>query len=262
MGARVERPAMLRFFSLLLGDVAVDLGYQMPLDPANWPHRLTLLRQGWRIEPICLYRPLVYYAAFGSAAIMQPFAVSVASLIEFDRYQGQFAVLTDHSQAQLAELLPADVLARLAVIQVTPSDRPGVMTACYLILDVPSARRFQPIFYIDADIVFDREGAPMLHAIAISDRIAAPFEPFSALRRSPPSGATLLQRDHCSPGDVAGFNTGTLGIPDMPAHAETLRLIRRIIANHSLLYGRGALPYADQEIANYVSFRLPISTRH
>jgi hypothetical protein len=34
------------------------------------------------------------------------------------------------------------------------------------------------------------------------------------------------------------------------------RLIRRIIANHSLLHGRGALPYADQEIANYVAFRL------
>jgi hypothetical protein len=130
------------------------------------------------------------------------------------------------------------------------------MTARYLILDVPSAWQFQPILYIDADIVFDRDVAPMLRAIATSDRIAAPFEPFSALSRSPPSGATLLQRDYCSPGDLAGFNTGTLGIPNLRAHAETLRLIRRIIANHSLLYGRGALPYADQEIANYVSFRL------
>ena len=35
-----------------------------------------------------------------------------------------------------------------------------------------------------------------------------------------------------------------------------MRLIRPIIANHSALYGRGALPYADQEIANYVPFRL------
>ena len=58
-GALVERPAMWRFFNLLLGDIAVDLRYQLPLDLANWPHRLTLLRDGWRIEQICLYRPLV-----------------------------------------------------------------------------------------------------------------------------------------------------------------------------------------------------------
>ena len=255
-GTFVERPAMWRFFNLLLGDIAIDLRYQLPLEVANWPHRLTLLRDGWRIEQICLYRPLVYYAAFGSPAIMQQFAASVVSLVEFGRYRGHIAVLTDHSQAQLAELLPADVLARIAVVQFKPSDRPGFMTARYLILDLPNAWQFQPILYIDADVMFDRDVTPMLHAIAMSDRITAPFEPFSALRRSPPSGATLLQRDYCSPGDVAGFNTGTLGIPNLRAHAETLRLIRRIIANHSLLYGRGALPYADQEIANYVAFRL------
>ena len=47
-----------------------------------------------------------------------------------------------------------------------------------------------------------------------------------------------MQRDFCSPGYMAGFNTGTLGIPNLRAHAETLRLIRRIIMNHSLLHGR------------------------
>ena len=67
------------------------------------------------------------------------------------------------------------------------------------------------------------------------------------LDKTPPSGCIL---------HMAGFNSGTLGIPNVHAHAETLRLIRRIIANHSLLHGREALPYADQEIANYVSFRL------
>jgi hypothetical protein len=55
---------------------------------------------------------------------------------------------------------------------------------------------------------------------------------------------------------MAGFNTGTLGIPNIRAHADTLRLIRRIIMNHSTLHGRMALPYVDQEIANYVSYRI------
>jgi lipopolysaccharide biosynthesis glycosyltransferase len=126
------------------------------------------------------------------------------------------------------------------------------MVARYLILDWPDAWRYQPLLYVDADIVFDRDVTPMLHAIAMSDRIAAPVELMSPLARNPSVGATLLQRDLCSPGYMAGFNSGTLGIPNVRAHAETLRLIRRIIANHSLLHGREALPYADQEIANYV----------
>jgi hypothetical protein len=47
-----------------------------------------------------------------------------------------------------------------------------------------------------------------------------------------------------------------MGIPNLRAHGAILRLIRRIIMNHSLLHGREALPYVDQEIANYVSYRL------
>ena len=147
----------------------------------------------------------------------------------------------------------ADDLARVAVLPFQPSDRPGYMAA--LILDWPDARQFQPLLYVDTGTVFDSDVAPMLRAVAISDRIAAPMELLSPLAANPALGATL-QRDFCSPGYMAGFNTGTLGIPNLRAHAETLRLIRRMIMNHSALHGRMALPYVDQEMANYVSFRL------
>jgi hypothetical protein len=130
------------------------------------------------------------------------------------------------------------------------------MAARYFILDWPDARRFQPLLYVDTDIVFDSDVTPMLRAVATSDRIAAPIEVLTSLAANPASGAALLQRDFCSPGFMAGFNTGTLGIPNLRAHAETLRLVRRIIMNHATLHGRMALPWVDQEIANYVSFRL------
>jgi hypothetical protein len=66
------------------------------------------------------------------------------------------------------------------------------------------AVQFQPLLYVDTDIVFDRDVTPMLHAIATSDRIAAPLETLSVLSTSPASGAALLQRDLCSPGFLAG----------------------------------------------------------
>jgi hypothetical protein len=255
-GALIERPTTWRFFNLQLGELMIDLRHQMPFDLASWPHRLTLLRDGWRIEQICQYRPLVYYSVFDRPEIMEQFAISVRSLIQFGRYQGQIVVLTDRASPELARMLPAECKDRVTIIPLQPHDRPGFMVARYLILDWPDAWRYQPLLYVDADIVFDRDVTPMLHAIAMSDRIAAPVELMSPLARNPSVGATLLQRDLCSPGYMAGFNSGTLGIPNVRAHAETLRLIRRIIANHSLLHGREALPYADQEIANYVSFRL------
>ena len=38
-------------------------------------------------------------------------------------------------------------------------------------------------------------------------------------------------------------------------------MLRRIVMNHSILHGRLALPYVDQEVANYVSYRLaPVDT--
>jgi hypothetical protein len=255
-GALAERPTTGGLFHLHVGDLAADLRFQVPFDLTNWPQRLTLLRDGWRIDQICRFHPLIYYAAFGQREILEQFAISLRSLIEFGHYQGPVVVLTDQTPGALAEFLPAEDLARVAVLPFQPNDRSGYMAARYVVLDWPDAWTFQPLLYIDTDSVFDRDVTPMLRAVATSDRIAAPIELLSTLSGSPASGAALMQRDFCSPGFMAGLNTGTLGIPNLRAHAETLRLIRRIIMNHSILHGRMALPYVDQEIANYVSFRL------
>jgi hypothetical protein len=255
-GTLAERPTLGPLFHIHVGDLSADLRFQLPFDLAGWPDRLTLLRDAWRIDQICQYRPLIYYSAFGSPEILQQFAISLRSLLEFGRYQGAIVVLTDQMPATLADFVPADDLARVALLQFQPSDRPGFMAARYLIMEWPDAWRFQPLLYVDTDTVFDRDVTPMLHVVATSDRIAAPIELRSTLSGNPASGAALLQRDFCSPGFMAGFNTGTLGIPNLRAHAETLRLIRRIIMNHAAVHGRSALPFVDQEIANYVSYRI------
>lgn len=96
----------------------------------------------------------------------------------------------------------------------------------------------------------------MLHAIALSDRIAAPIEVFSPLASAPSVGSTLLQQDGCSPRFACGFNSGTLGIPNLTQHVQSLRLIRRLLVNMATLNGRQTQPWVDQEVANYVSYRI------
>ena len=164
-GYLTERPTTGELFHLHVGDLSADLRFQLPFDLANWPDRLTLLRDGWRIDQICQYRPLIYYAAFGSPEIFEQFAISVRSLIEFGHYQGPIVVLTDQTpEAPGRTSSPAEDLARVALLQFQPSDRPGFMAARYLILDWPDAWRFQPLLYVDTDTVFDRDVTPMLHA--------------------------------------------------------------------------------------------------
>ncbi len=243
------------FSELDLGPMKVDLRWQVPFDLSAWPNRLTLLRDGWRIEQICRFRPLVYFAAFGNQAIMRQFALSVRSLVTFGGYDGDIAVLTDHTPEEISALLPAFDRPRVLVLRCDARDRVAFMAARYTIADWADAWQYQPLLYVDTDTIFDADIAPILRAVACSDRISAPVEAMSPMRTSAPAGAGLLQLDDCDPRWRHGFNSGTLGIPNLFEHAHTLRLIGRIIANNTALNGRDSLPYADQEVANYVSFK-------
>jgi len=243
------------FHEINIGTVRADLRWQMPLDLSQWPNRLTLLRDGWSIQQICRYRPLVYFAAFGDEAIMAQFAIATRSLVDFGGYDGDIAVLTDRDPAEIERMLPRSVPSRCIVLPIEARDRMAFMAARYAIADWADGWKYQPILYVDTDTVFDADIASMLQAIALSDRLSAPVEHMSPLRSSAPVGAGLLQLDGHDPGSRYGFNSGTMGIPNLASHATTLRLIAKIVANRASSEGREALQFADQEIANYVGYR-------
>ncbi len=243
-------------FTLEIGSLSVDLRWNLPLDLSEFPHRLTLLRDGWRIDQIYRYRPLVYYAAFGDAAIIQQFALNLRSLVTAGGYEGDVAVLTDRSIDEIRALAPPMMRGSLVVLRSEARDRVGGMAARLVISGWRDAWTFQPILYADTDIIFDLPVTPMLYAITQSDRIAAPKEPHASLAGSVFVGSNLLLDDGCDPGSVMGFNTGTLGIPNIGRHSHTIELIGRILRNRATILGRDAMPVAEQPIANYVSFRV------
>jgi len=244
------------FCGLKLGPLAFDLRWQVPFDLSAWPNRLTLLSDGWRIEQVCRFRPLVYFTAFGNEAIMRQFALSVRSLVTFGRYEGDIAVMTDRTPEEIAAMLPAFDRPRVLVFPCPARERTGFMAARYSIPDWPEAWQYQPLLYADVDTIFDADIAPVLRAIACSDRISAPLEWFSPLRTTVSVGASLLQRDGCEPGSEIGFNSGTLGIPNLFEHAHPLRMIGRIMTNNATLKAPGSRDDDDQVVANYVSFKL------
>jgi hypothetical protein len=252
---RPEHGSLPGGFVMRVGPLAVDLRWNLPFDRSEWPHRLPVLRDGWRIDLIYRFRPLVYFAAFGGPAFMQQFALSLESLVTAGAYEGAIAVLTDKTPAEISMLVPPGMRSPLVVLPTAACDRLAYMAARLTIGDWADAKDFQPLLYVDADILFDLPVAPMLRAIARSDRISAPAEP-EPLASSVFVGGHLLQADNCSPGSKMGFNSGTLGIPNLRRAGRMLDLIGRVIQNRATFCGRNGLPYADQPIANYVLFRL------
>jgi hypothetical protein len=244
------------WFALKFGGLSVDLRYQLPFDLTSWPFRLIVLRDAWKIEAVCLFRPLVYFTAYCDPAVVQQLYESIRSLIDIGCYAGAVLVFTDRDASEIARNVPQVPADQLSVYRTEPTDLAGFVSSKYAILDIPWAAQFQPILFCDPDVVFDADVAPMLYALARSDRIAAPAEEYAPMRSAASAGSGLLQLDGCSPGLRVGFNAGTLGIPNLAAHGATLRLIRTIIINHSDDKGRQQLGWIDQEVANYVSFRL------
>ncbi len=243
-------------FSLWLGAASFDLRYQLPFDLDPVPLRLTLLRDGWRVEQALLFRPLVYFCVLSSRPILEQLFLSLHSLLRFGRYDGAVHLLTDCRPAEILAQVPDLAPGRLSVQRLPATDRVGAVASRHSITDWPHAALFQPVLFADTDTVFDSDIIPMLAAVATSERICAPVERFSPRRSAASAGAHLLAEDGIDPADALGFNAGTLGIPNLVEHGHVLRLIRRVVANRSDLLGRGHFSWVDQPIANYVSHRL------
>ncbi len=250
------RPASIEpGFVVRIGPLDIDLRWNLPFETGDWPNRLTVSRDAWKIERLFRYRPLVYFAAYGDALVMRQFALAVTSLLTVGAYDGEIVVLTDKTPAEIGALFPDLMPARLVLLPMPAVDRVAYLASRYAIAIWPGAWDFQPLLYVDADLLFDRPVAPMLHAVAQAEHICAPPEQYP-LGETHVIGGHLLADDGCHPPPGRmGFNSGTLGIPNMRTHAGTLSLIARTLRNRRTVVGRQAETFVDQPIANYLAYR-------
>ena len=243
-------------FALRIGAMEVDLRWNLPFDRSEFPHRLILLREGWLIEPIFRYRPLVYFVVYGDESVMRQFAMAAISLVTVGQYDGEILAISDKPFDEIMALFPPDFAVPIAVLPVPAADRVGYIAARFILASWPEARSFQPVLYADTDILFDRPIAPMLHAIAQADRICAVEEPH-LLADSERVGSDLLRDDGCDPPpDRYGFDGGILGIPNMDRHGHVLETIVRTLRNRLAVVGRRSVQCVDRPISNYVAYRL------
>ncbi|MCB8882733.1 hypothetical protein ACELLULO517_20985 [Acidisoma cellulosilytica] len=230
-----------------------DLRYQLPLLGEHEGRQLTLLRDSWRIAKARAFKPLICYSAVGNPLIFEQLVLSLTSLLRWGRYKGDIHLATDRNPAELLNLVPELDPSRVSFKHLTYTDRIGAMTARYSLMDWPELAAFQPLLIVDTDIIFDADIEPLLTHIVLSDRIVVPAEEFSPRRSAESVGAKLFSGDYFDPGARFGFNSGSIGLPNLHRHGDHLQLIRRIIGNRSDVFGRGHFTWVDQPIANYVA---------
>ncbi len=262
---QVVRAGSIRFregFILSIGDLDLDLRYNLPMLPHNQAAgreglgamSFNVLIDGWKIERIHLYRPFIYFTAFGSPYALEQAYTSIASLIEFGGYDGHVHVITDQQAAPFLQNVPALLPERLTVQNLASQDWVGYVASKYCILEHADAYNFQPLLFLDTDVVCDAPLEPLLATILALDRISAPLEDVSSLQTNPSVGASLIQRAGLDARFACGLNGGTVGIPNLQSSAELMELTRAIITNHSEIFGREYFRWVDQEVLNYVSF--------
>ncbi len=126
----------------------------------------------------------MFYAGFGDAAIEQ-LAISLNSLMGPGGYTGDVAVLTDRDTNAIRALKPAGMNGTIVVIRCDASDTAAQRAARLAIAGWRDGWTFQPLLFVDTEVLFDRPIAPLLQMLATADRIAAPAAPAGAVGATP-----------------------------------------------------------------------------
>ena len=217
---------------------------------------LFLCHDDWKIRHYVLYRPLVYLAAFGRHDIFQSAEIAIRSLFDHGQWDGDVLLITDAEHRDFPARLPAAMRARTIVAIVPAHDVLDYTLARYKVVDLPEAAPYQPILYIDTDIVCDAPLHALTRATLASPQLHACPE-FPLGRPGDFYGQSMLTADGVDFDPAQpGFSSGTLAFRDV----ETQRTVfRTIVATAyrvaSLADRRDVFEYFDQPIFNYVTYK-------
>lgn len=217
---------------------------------------IVLWRDMWMPHRYKLYRPLVYFCAFG-ISYLDILELSLQSLSEFGQYQGDILIVSDLDEATLRKHCPAVALFKCHVWTLYGQDGLDFYSARFRIAQWKPIYQFSPLLYMDTDVIVDNDINSTFEKIFLSNGISAQTEFFSRLNINPSIGSQLFERDarcHSRNLNVPGFNSGIFSVPRIEDFDFVLNLILACIYRFSAKEkNRNALTHFDQSIANYIA---------
>jgi len=208
-----------------LGDHSYAIAETLPLiDPIRFPSgtisRATLYREGWQLNELRRFRPLIVFTAFDTPTDADLLRITAHALHHLGGYTGDCLVISDTPPDRVAELFPAPLRNTIhhhtiaAPPEATsPNPRPR-FGASLTLPDLPTITEYQPILILDGPIIPEAPIHPTLTAILLQDAIVI----------SHPNPDLAEPHDHQSQPQ------GTIcAMADLPGSARTLRIARRTI---------------------------------
>ncbi len=150
---------------------------------------LDMLYDGWKIERFERFAPLVYFTIFRDAFFLESMQLTVESLERVGRYTGDYLLITDVSEEEGRRYFPDVDPARVHYSH-NPAPALADIAAARRLFDPAIVGRFQPVLYLDADIIADAPVEPMLRDVMHSDQIFFATEFPGANLHEPSESAT------------------------------------------------------------------------
>ena len=227
-----------------------------------------LTRDRWKILPLKLYRPLVYYAAFGTDDIFGCLRAAIVSLLEFGRWDHEIGILTRTGDLAKVNTAVADLNLgnRLHIVTVPGGDILDWCLARYRIDAVEIVATHQPILYLDVDVMCDAPLDDLCLQLAHSRTIEV--LPEGRLDEGDPDssghwfGWRLMAADGLDFDPLErGFSSGILGFANKKVAAQAFSAILRSAYHHSEQIGdRHRFAGYDQPFAGYVMKKLRLTS--
>lgn len=203
-------------------------------------------------ETVSAYRPLLYYCVFGKYEYLEALALSLDSLDRNGHFNGTIAVITTFGEEAIRRHVPQRYQSSLIIVPMpygsTALGRYG--------LDLEMVSAFQPIMYLDCDVVCTRPVEPMLVDIALADGIcvATEWREYGKAASSPAEWehvghwfGKFLYAATGYTGPAARANAGIFG---MPTAAIGKNVFSNILA--LMRHPDAVLAFTDQPFLNYL----------
>jgi hypothetical protein len=220
------------------------------------PRRLSIGYDGWKLEDYVLYRPLAYLVAYGKPEIFSCAAIAIQSLFEFGAWEGDVLLITDANNAGFAERLPPALRHRILTAVIPAHDVLDYTLARYKLGAVSASRFYQPVVYLDTDIVCDAPLRDIARAAALSPDLQACPEGL-LFDDGDYYGRSLLKLEAATfKPEERGYSSGVFAFRHVDEQRELFGLIVDTAYAFSVAAGaRDRFQFFDQPFFNYVLYK-------
>ena len=231
----------------------------------NHPLELVLISDDWKVDRYALYRPLVYLVAYGKEEIFRCAEIAICSLFTFGKWDSDVLLITDASNLNFADRLPEKFRSRVLCVNIPAHDVFDFAMARYKITEIAIAESYQPIIYMDIDIICDASLHTLCESVCLSPQLyVCPEQPLENTHELEILfdfyGISLL-RSEGIPIDLTrpGISSGVFAFQNVNLHRlffETIISIGYGYFNASL--NRNIFSAFDQPFFNYALYKMAI----